>query len=160
MRFEPKSADEIAESGLMPDGDYDFTVSGAEDAISKSSGNEMMVLDVKVFDGDGGSRTVRDYLVSSEKGIRKIRSFAVAVGMLAEYEAGQMDAPDLAGRSGRCKVKTDKSEGYEPKNAVAYYMDPAKQKTAGVAPVVRRAPAPAARAPVMAGADLDDEIPF
>lgn len=155
MQFTPKTADEIAEAGLLPDGDYDFEVIDAADATSKA-GNEMVVLDLKVFDGDGGSRIVKDYLVASDGGIRKIRAFAVTCGLLTEYEAGRMDAPDLPGRAGRCKIKKDANEGYEPKNAVAYYLDPAKQKGGAAASVRRAAPV---RQPAPAG-DIDDEIPF
>lgn len=160
MRFTPKSADEIAEAGLLPDGDYDYEVISATDEISKSSGNEMIVLNLKVFDANGGSRTVRDYLVASEGGIRKVRAFAVSCGRLTDYDAGLMEAADLQGSAGRCKIGRDQNEGYEPKNRVAYYLDPAKQRSGGIAaPVVRRS-APARQPVPVGGGDIDDEIPF
>ena len=157
MRFTPKSAEEIAKAGLLPDGDYDFEVTDAEEATSKA-GNEMIVLSLKVFDGDGGHQSVRDYLVSSDGGLRKIRGFAVATDLVERYETGALDASDMLRQSGRCKIKRDANPGYEPKNAVAYYLDPAKQADA---PVARRAVQPVRQStPAMTNSDLDDEIPF
>ena len=46
MRFEPKSKEELASNGLLQPGEYDFEISTAEDAVSKSSGNEMINLTV------------------------------------------------------------------------------------------------------------------
>ncbi len=159
MKFPPKSAEEIAEGGLLPNGDYDFEVADVEDAISKTSGNEMMVLSLKVHDGDGGSRTVRDYLVSSDGGLRKIRGFAAAVGLLQQYDTGEFGPSDILHASGRCKIAKDVNPGYEPKNKVAYYLDPSKQQASTAMPS-RRAAAPPSRQSVAVDADLDDEIPF
>ena len=159
MRFTPKSADEIAEAGLLPDGDYGFEVAAAEDAVSKS-GNEMVVLTLKVFDEDDGARTIKDYLVATDGGMRKVRGFAVACGLLAEYEAGSLEADDMIGRAGKVKIRTDKNPGYEPKNGVAFYLDRDKQSFNGSSP---RSPV---RMPIsnhsdnQRPGDLDDEIPF
>lgn len=162
MKFTPKSTDEIAESGLLPDGDYDFEVSKAEEATSKA-GNEMLTLDLKVFNGDGSFRTVRDYLVSSDGGLRKIRGFAASVGLLDHYEQGDFGPFDILNAAGRCKIGKDANPGYEPKNKVAYYLDPSKAKSGVVsAPTVRqpaRKPAPAGAGGFNPG-DLDDDIPF
>lgn len=158
MKFNPKSADEIAEDGLLPDGDYDFTVQSADEAVSKA-GNEMIKVALKVFDGTGGGQIVYDYLVSSDGGLRKIRGFAVACGILADYEAGRFEATGIVGQSGRVKIKRDNNPGYEPKNAVAYYLDPTKQANGFTSPITRRAATPV-RQMEPAGGQIDDEIPF
>jgi hypothetical protein len=64
-----------------------------------------------------------------------------------------MDASALIGRSGRVKLKQEKQEGYAPKNVVDRYIDADK------APAVAFRAAPS-RAPVLAGGDLDDDMPF
>ncbi len=148
---------------MLPDGDYDFEVINAADAVSKASGADMIVLDIKVFDGDGGTRNVKDYLVATPGGMRKVRQFAIAVGMLSDYENGDLEAHALHNQSGRCKIGADRSEGYEPKNKVVYYLDPAKAPSAAAtvrrAPPVKLPPAKKAWEPAPAG-DIDDEIPF
>lgn len=160
MKFTPQTADEIAEGGMLADGDYDFEVVGACDAISKASGSEMIVLDLKVFTRTGEHRMVKDYLVATPGGMRKVRAFAAAVGMLDDYEAGDLDAHALQGQAGRCKIGADRSEGYEPKNRVAYYLDPAKAQAA-VPPVARKtALKPAPQRQVVVAGDIDDDIPF
>lgn len=152
MRFAPKSADEIAQDGLLKPGVYDFEIAGAEDAISKSSGAEMIKLRVKVFDLDGGSTIIFDYLMESVA--YKLRHAAEVCGLERAYERGELNAFDFEGKVGRVKVaiQKDKTGQYPDKNSIADYL-PAE---AGPAPT--RAPARTA-APAMAGG-IDDDIPF
>lgn len=151
MRFNPKTEKEIAEAGLLADGEYDFEVNVASETQSKA-GNDMIEMDLHIFKPDGSYRTVRDWLVDTENAAYKIRHFAEAVGMLSDYEKGTLDANSIIGRAGRCKVKIvkDKSGQYPDKNGVADYVKSA---------VAQKAPAPR-KQPVMARSDLDDEVPF
>ena len=150
MKVTPRSDKEIAESNLMADGIYGFEVKDAQDATSKS-GNSMTALVLDVFDSDGGAHYVRDWLVETDGGAYKIKHFAQAVGMLKEYEAGELDVLQMYGKTGKCKIFTakDKTGQYADKNAVRDYV--AADPLAIPASLKREAPT---------AAELDDEIPF
>lgn len=145
MRFQPKTENEVAGAGLFPKGTYDFEVAEAADKVS-SKGNDMTELVVRVFDKDGKNKKVFDWLVDTEGGAYKIRHFAEASGMLAEYEKGELMAEDMIGKTGRCEIiiQKDKTGAYPDKNAITDYL----KGEPGAAPVS------------FDRKDLDDEIPF
>lgn len=152
MRTTPKTEKEIAEAGLWKPGTCDFEVLEAEDTFSKTSGADMIKLKVRIFNEDGDSQIVFDYLLDAMPA--KLRHAAAAFGLLRQYENGGFEAADCVGKTGRCKVavQKDKSGQFPDKNGVADYLTPEPK---GEAPA-RRA---AARTPAPAG-DIDDEIPF
>ena len=86
-------------------------------------------------------------LVSTAGGAYKVRHFAFAVGMGAEYERGELSAENLRGCTGRCKIGVQKQEGYSDKNNVADYLPPPVKNGATLTPAQGRAA-------------LDDDIPF
>jgi hypothetical protein len=153
MRFTPKTEDEIAKEGLLPEGTYGFEVFEAEDTISKK-GADMIHVKLKVFDGDGGYRYVDDYLL--EALLYKLKHFADACGLADEYARGEFQAADVIGKTGEVKIVVgqDKEKLYPPRNNVKDYV----VSRPGTAPAVRTAP----RKPAMAAADdpFGDEIPF
>lgn len=153
MKFDPKSEKDIAEAGLWPVGEYDFEVKDASEETS-ASGNDMIKLTLHVFNNDSERITVFDYLVHTEKAAYKVRHFAEATGMLAQYERGELSSDECVFKTGRCKlgIKKDKAGQYPDKNAVADYV-----KATGA--VKTAAPAARAKQPASAG-DFDDEIPF
>lgn len=157
MRVIPKTEREIAEAGLWEPGTYDFEVLEADDTVSKSSGAEMIKLKVKIFNDQGESQIVFDYLLDSMAG--KLRHAAEAFGLLAEYERGGMQGIDCQGKTGRCKVsiQKDKTGQYPDKNGIADYI-PAAREAARPGGRTSGRPAPSWDAPK--GVDLDDEIPF
>ena len=140
MRFEPKSEAEIAQAGLWAKGTYDFEVAEANEKVS-SKGNDMVELIVRVYDQEGKSRKIFDWLVSTDGAAYKIRNFAAATGMLPDYEKGELRASEMVGKTGKCEliISKDKSGQYPDKNAIADYVT-------GGASVKRE--------------DLEDEIPF
>lgn len=151
MRVAPKTAQEIAEAGLWPAGIYDFEIIEAEDTTSKTSGNDMIKLKVKIFNESGQSQNLFDYLLDAVA--YKLRHAAEAFGLLDEYEAGGFDAIDCIGKTGQCKVKIDKdkSGAYPDKNGIADYI---------VTPSVVGMVKAEKKARVAGGGDLDDSIPF
>ncbi len=153
MRIEPKTQHEIEEGNLFPAGEYDFEITDAIETVSKSSGNEMIALRLKVFNGVGRFILVSDYLLESVA--YKLRHCCEACGIIEVYETGNLDAIDFQGRSGRLKLRIDedKSGQYAKKNSVADYI--AGGSGSGAA---TRAPAkPGSKAHK---SDLNDEIPF
>jgi hypothetical protein len=149
MRFEPKTEEECAAAGLLPKGTYLFEVAEAKDKTSKA-GNEMVELRLECHGDDDSKRSVFDYLVASDGSAPKIRQFAVCVGMLNEYERGELKAEDMIGRTGSAKIyiKQDKAGQYPDKNAVGEYLKP----NGSAAPISKSA----GSSPAL----VDDDIPF
>jgi hypothetical protein len=120
MRFEPKTEQDIERQHLLPDGDYDFEVVGAIEKPSKSSGNEMIQLKLKVFT-NAIDVTIFDYLLESMA--FKLRHFAEATGLLVSYNKGILTAFDCQGRTGYLRLTTQEGQnGYKAKNVVDDYI--------------------------------------
>jgi hypothetical protein len=133
MKVEPKTEKQVQEMNLRSPGEYDFLVVSAEDKLS-SKGNEMAVVKLQMEDSEGRNFTITDYLVSIDSMAYKVRHFAESVGLLAEYEKGDLPATYMEGRTGKCKVGVKPAEGqYSAKNIVTDYIGtgateaPAKQ---------------------------------
>ncbi len=121
MNFEPKTEKEIAESKLMPKGEYDFEVVDAFEKLSKSSGKPMIELRLKVSNGRNG-RALTDYLsIDSQE---KLRHAADACGLLDKYNKGSVSNNDFRGKRGRLKlgIEKDKTKTYPDKNVVVDYI--------------------------------------
>lgn len=152
MRFTPKTEAEIQEANLLPAGTYDFKITKAEDAVSKS-GNDMIVATIQVYRPDGGFTLVTDYLLESMA--YKLRHCCEECGIIHLYEAGTLMASDLEGREGRMQLKQDPAKGDFPaKNSVKDY-GPGKNAKAGAAAPSRQS----AAAPPLADEELDT-VPF
>lgn len=159
MRVTPITAEQADEQSVgdpWPAGDYDFKVHEASEGTS-SAGNEQIKLTLHVFNRQGQQRIVFDYLSSLPKSQWKVRHFADTVGMVRQYETGDMPVRDMVGRPGRCKLRIKPADGqYSAQNAVADYLG-AKQAETGIAWGPARQPV---RAAAPQKRDLDDEIPF
>lgn len=151
MKCDPKTDQELAkleEENLIPAGVYDFEVYSAKDTFSKK-GNDMTELVLTVLDNDGVERKVFDYLVSVDAFAFKIKHFAQATGLEAEYQSGSLPADLMLGRAGKCKLAIQAAKnGYRAKNTVADYIKSAEALAAVAASVAASKPA------------FDDEIPF
>lgn len=146
MRVDPKTEQEVEEAGLLPAGEYDFEIVDAEDTTSKK-GNDMLVVTLSIADTDGRDHKVIDYLVDAVA--YKVRHFASAVGVLKEYEAGNIPAHLLRGRTGKCKLRLEPAKGeFRAKNSVNDYVKDGSGNGA--------APPPKQFVPK----ELDDDIPF
>jgi hypothetical protein len=119
--FKPRTEQEIAESRLLPKGDYDFEILEAAEKNSKTSGKPMIELKIRVSNGSG-SRTITDYLLAETP--EKLRHAAVACGLLDRYESGSLSDSDFRGKRGRLKlaIEKDKKKQYPDKNIVAGYI--------------------------------------
>lgn len=142
MKFQPKSEKEIAEANLWPNGEYPFEILEADEAEDKN-GNGMFKLKVKVFKENGASQNIFDY-VSGAWMEFKLRHLAEAANLLVEYEQGEIEAYQLVGKTGTCKINVskDKTGQYPDKNGIADYMVPGQAKAE------------------KSKANDDDEVPF
>lgn len=120
MKFQPKTENEIASENLIEPGEYDFEVVAAFDKVSKTSGNDMIELKIKVF--ADREKVISDYLL--EKMAYKLRHFAEATGLLEVYNSGDLIADDCVGKSGRLElgIQRDKTGAHPDKNTVKDYV--------------------------------------
>lgn len=99
MKYNPNDYDPAAEvmHDLVPEGDYEFTVSNAFERLSHN-GNEMIELELSVEVGRDQPIRVYDRLVGTPAAQWKIHQFCECVGL--EYNQGEVLPDDVAGRSG------------------------------------------------------------
>ena len=157
MEIKPKSREEIAREKLLKPGIYDFEVMRAEETTSKSSGNPMVKIKIRVFH-DGGEAHIYDYITSTQ--VEKLCAFCDAVGLSKEYDAGDVKSDDMEGRSGRVKIGI---EDEKPKDDGTDAKWPAKNKVKDYVPKAdgdcgRKVENPEPTAAEKAAAD--EEIPF
>lgn len=120
MRISPQTEQQVMEAGLLPAGQYGFTINRAEEKIS-SKGNPMIALELEVYDVEGKSHGIKDWIMEAVP--YKLRHFAYAVGLGNRYEAGDLNAQELQGLSGECIIKVEPAEGnYSAKNSVKDYV--------------------------------------
>lgn len=175
MKFNPMSAEEIATAGLLTPGIYPFEFMDAMDTFS-TAGNEMIKVKLRVF-GPGGEAHVYDYLMGEGKSAYKLRHCCEVVGLLSDYEKGNLVAQQLLDRTGYVKLGVeDGKNGYLPQNKVKDYVKaPADQPQTQTqprpmsavpplnpAPGKAATPASLAAAGMTAGGKFDDDldIPF
>ena len=129
-------------SNVLKPGIYPFSVLDAKEEVSRA-GNDMIHLKLGVERPNGTDQWVHDYIVATQPA--KLKAFCAAVGLLADFERGEIDAHSIIGQSGKVKVRVEPAKGnYPEKNAVAEYVElPADEKPA-------KTTTPAA----------DEEIPF
>lgn len=149
MRVTPISEKEAEEAGLRKRGLYDFEVLESKERVS-AKGNDMIELNVKLYDTEGHSFWLYDYLVSNDAFAFKVRHFAAATGLLSKYEKGELNAEDCVGKTGRCQLGVQKAKnGFPAKNQIDDYV-----------PLVAGAPLIASMSAKDVAKELDDDIPF
>jgi hypothetical protein len=129
MQFTPKSQEEIALDRLWPDGIYPFTVQSAEDTVSKKSGKDMIVVELKLYNDTGRERVIKDYLMESM--IERLEQFCRFTGLEDLYNSGNLTALDMENREGYVAIRTEKPKpgsDFKPKNVVYYYCDKPKDR--------------------------------
>lgn len=122
MKFQPKTDKEIAEANLWIAGNYSFEIIEGTDKVSKTSGNEMIELKMKVYNDEGNHIFVNDYLLESMA--YKLKHAADACGLADGYTAGSLSGMDFVGKCGTLKLKIQKSKdpAYADKNVVGDYV--------------------------------------
>lgn len=123
MRYNVLSENELTRQRipLIP-GESQFEVVAAKETISKSSGNPMIKLELKVWDPKGKQGIVFDYLTSTMQW--KLKHFLEAIGLGNRYETGDVDTDELLGRSGKLEthIQKDKSGQYGDQIKVRDYI--------------------------------------
>ena len=155
MKFTPTN-EEAREPGSFapfPAGEYDYTVDEAVEQKSRN-GNAMTKLTLGVFNKEGQKRVVFEYLVDTASW--KIRQFAASAGLLDRYDTGSIEGYEMVGRTGRLKLRVERSAEYGDQNKVAMFLPakalPSAHISYGGTKLSRE------KKPV--GDDFDDAIPF
>lgn len=146
MKHKPQTDEEIAKSGLMEEGVYDFTIIDATECTSKS-GNDMFKLKLHVYDVGGEARIVFDWILPSFA--KKYKHIHDACSLLDLYQSGETKSDNLIGKSGKLmlgmgKPYTDNNGIERVNNTVVDYVKRGNMVQAAAMPQ----------------AVLDDEIPF
>lgn len=96
----------------------DYEILNAKDSVS-SKGNEMIIADVRVFNAKGEQKDLTDYIGEwNEYKLKRINP--------ERYEAGQVDAEDLIGKTGKCKLGLQKGQSkgtYDTDGKEEFYPD-------------------------------------
>lgn len=96
----------------------DYEILSAKDSVS-SKGNEMIVTDVRVFNDKGEQKDLTDYIGEwNEYKLKRINP--------ERYEAGLVEAEDLIGKTGKCKLGLSKGQSkgtYDPEGKEEFYAD-------------------------------------
>ncbi len=106
MKFQSKTEKEILESNLIPEGVHPFETIKAIEKTS-NSGNEMIVVTNRIFFGES-TYLVDDYLLESVA--YKLFHYCAYSGLSKQYENGTLQASDCEGKSGYCKIGTQKGK--------------------------------------------------
>lgn len=158
MKYSYKTPQELeSERPMLSEGEADFEIVKAEDAISKSSGNEMIKLSVKVWDSEGQTAIIFDYLVSTVP--FKIKQVCESVGRPEWYAANyDLNPGDLIGQSGKCVLKNEKNQDpqYPDRLKIASYL----KGSASEAATINKPVSTANTEPPQSSSDFDDDIPW
>lgn len=125
MSYTPKSEETLAKEGLLPKGIYHAEVVETSDRPSKA-GNPMTTLKLRVFDEDGNSRNIFDYIaLGNNFGERKFRHAALACGLEDVYNFGDLKSDDFLNTMCRVEIKVQEGspEFPLPKNVVNDYIE-------------------------------------
>lgn len=126
--FTPKTEEELNAFDLLDPGVYDFEVTKCARRTSKS-GNPMAELQLCIWNKEGKTSFIFDYLVFSDinLNIRKVKHFCDAVGLSEAYKAGNLPE-DLVGKGGKAdlgiqeEIPNPKGGIYPKKNVVVDYV--------------------------------------
>lgn len=150
MRFQPKSQEEIDAENLCAEGDFPFTIAEASEQFS-AKGKPMFKLKLFIHGDNERDWHVYDY-VSPAFMAHRLLHLAECTGLFPEYSRGELESPQLVGRTGHCAVSVQEAKGgYPAKNIIEDYIVPDRKKA--------MADNKAASTPPPASPDVDD-IPF
>ncbi len=100
-----------------PKDDYDASLVKVEEAISKTSGNPMEVWTFEVFNKDGRTQLVSDYVVIPGATF-KIRQLAKALNRESDFKDKKFQAEQEIGCNVIVELTIENQQGYDDKNKI------------------------------------------
>lgn len=154
MRFTPKTEAEVnqeieerkAKFKPWARDKYDCEIRTAVEGVSKSSGKEMITLNIEVFDAEGNNKFLDFYVTESS-----LFATAKAFGLMDKYNTGELSSIDFEGLTGQAQLTIEKGArapdgGFYPdKNKIQHFIEPQTKSSQGV---------------IQHREELADEIPF
>lgn len=109
FQYQPMSEQEaMAERfQLLKEGVYEAVITASKDTTSANSGNPMMDMTVTVYDHDGKSHDVRDFLVFTKAMMWKIVHFADSAGLTKDYEDGALCSEKAINKAVMVKINVE-----------------------------------------------------
>lgn len=111
----------LLQQSILEEGEHDFVVIKAEKKNSKSSGNPMIELQLKVTGQNGRKHVLFDWFTCSEKMAYKVKHFWESVGSPENY-SGRNSVSDFIGREGRLETGTRKNDNGKSQAVVKDYI--------------------------------------
>lgn len=93
---------------LLKDGDYEAIIDDSVDKISQNSGNPMMEMTLSVYDENGKSYSVKDYLLFTSSTMWKTIQCAASANVMNEYNSNKFCSDIIRGRSVMVRVSIEK----------------------------------------------------
>ena len=93
---------------LLKEGIYDAVITESQDKVSQS-GNPMMDITLAVYDDNGKTTNVRDFLVFTPKMMWKVINFSKSSGLMEGYISGKLCSEMVINQ--RVKVKISVESG-------------------------------------------------
>lgn len=119
--YDPSEED----SGLLKPGVYKAEISECHETVSKN-GRDMWVISFEVDD-----HVIKDFIVPTSFGLRRLRKLAEAFGELEEYKSGDFNPTQCIGRTLMVKVTVEESQDYGKQNRISEYKPLEKNSDAG-----------------------------
>lgn len=117
---------------VMSPGEYPFQVAAIALKPTKDGKNQMLEVDLIVWDINNREKKVRDWIVFMEEMSWKFRHFAATCGLLDKYEDGTIEDRDFVGKKGVVKLTQkdyiDRDGEKMFANAVKDYVKPGQAK--------------------------------
>ena len=139
----------VSDFVLLPEGDYDFTVTGFERA--RHEGSEKLppckkAIVTLTIDAPEGKASIKHNLFLHQRCEGLLSQFFIGIGLKKHGEPLKMDWTRVAGSAGRCKIGVrswvDKDGNTRESNEVKKFYDPqVTSQTAAPAAAPRTAPA-------------------
>ncbi len=132
ITFDPYTTEEIQESGssLLKVGICNFEVVDVTFGPSKNSGKDQFTLVLKVWDENGKSAVIYDYIPLELRW--KLLQLAKCLGFVKKLQEGKLTTDDIYRECGKLKngIKKSTDPQYFDKNIVASYlpMEPMEPK--------------------------------
>lgn len=118
MKFQPKTREQFAESGLLRKGDYDYEILDACERKSARN-NDMFEITVRISNGNGAAHELTDYLLPSRP---ELLNCCASCGLLDRYNEGLLSADDFPGKRGRLRLGIEKRKGFPDRNQIEDYL--------------------------------------
>jgi hypothetical protein len=127
MKFQAKTQEEIDAANLCEEGDYPFTIAEAAEQTSKR-GQPMFKLKLLVHADGERDWHIFDY-VSPAFMEHRLLHLCEGTGLFPQYAAGELEASELVGQEGHCRIIVQEAKGgYPAKNVVDDYLVPDRKK--------------------------------